>query len=486
MEKLNLKFEGVSKNLRYIFTSGGIHDLVENKSVRYESLSLIDGINILQEVQDFEYKTNQISLQEHSSNPRRAMISLTNILLPENSVTVLKEWENHFGDKLLMLNESVDSLIIESRINEAWNGVKLIIKEYWGEEYVNKAWNATKDIAGKAWDATKSGAKWVKDKAVQGAKWVGDKVSQGWKWIKDKASAAWNCLANDFVGCLMEGLRSAMYSYVGMAVEAFLTITGVGAPVVIVLYGLMLVWDVYLMASGDSRGSWANLICSALGVLTSGTLAPIARNLFKGAGLLTKGGGIKSLLTGMVSKGGKLGGLVKTLATKLGSGISKVLGFVKQGTDWLAKNFGIKFLSNWVGKAKSWIDDLVKGATEALGMSSKTVSKTTPKTVSKFEKVLPNQHGGVKGHLKAGKEGLKDVGTLTKTGTQFGQDVAQTELIGAGVGEYEKFANKGVMNMASSSPSPSVSGPSPSMNPNLPNGVNDPEIQALIAQGVAA
>ena len=484
MEKLNLKFEGVSKNLRYIFTSGGIHDLVENKSVRYESLSLIDGINILQEVQDFEYKTNQISLQEHTSNPRRAMISLSNILLPENSVTVLKEWENHFGDKLLMLNESVDSLIIESRINEAWNGVKLIIKEYWGESAVN--W-----VGGKV----KQGVNWVKDQGKQIQQkgvfgYIGDKASKAWNWIKDKASAAWNCLANDFVGCLMEGLRSAMYSYVGMAVEAFLTVTGVGAPVVIVLYGLMLVWDVYLLASGDSRGSIANLFCSALGVVTSGTLAPIARNLFKGAGLLTKGGTISGFIKGLVGKGGKLGGLVKTLATKLGAGVSKALGFVKQGTDWLAKNFGIKFLSNWIGKAKSWIDDIVSSASSAVGMTSKTTSKASgavkPKT---FEKVLPNQHGGLKGHVKAGKEGIKDVGTLTRTGGQFGQDVAQVELMNT---EPAQAAMNKIGNTVSSAlgykPKPSVASvsPSPSLNPNLPSGAQDPEIQALIAQGIAA
>ena len=475
MKDQNLSFQGISKNLKYIFTNKGIYDMVSEKTMKYSSLSISDGIKMVQEVQSFEYKSGQISLQEHLSNPRRAIISLSEIFFPEQQVMIISEWENHFGGNLLILNESTDTLLLESKINQAWDGVKIMINEYFGESLVNWAGDKIKSVGG----AIYNGAKWVKDKAVQGIKWVGDKASKAWNWIKEKASAAWNCLANDFAGCLMEGLRSALYSYVGMAVEAFLTITGVGAPVVIVLYGLMLVWDVYLMASGDSRGSWANLICSALGVLTSGTLAPIARNLFKGAGLLTKGGGIKSLLTGMVSKGGKLGGLVKTLATKLGSGISKVLGFVKQGTDWLAKNFGIKFLSNWVGKAKSWIDDLVKGATEALGMSSKTVSKTTPKTVSKFEKVLPNQHGGVKGHLKAGKEGITDVGTLTKTGGQFGQDVAQTELVGAGVGEYEKFANKGVTNMASSSPSPRL-------NPNLPNGAQDAEIQALIAQNIAA
>jgi hypothetical protein len=276
-----------------------------------------------------------------------------------------------------------------------------------------------------------------------------------------------------------------------MAVEAFLTVTGVGAPVVVILYGLMLVWDVYLLASGDKRADWANFFCSLIGVVTSGVGAPILRNLLKGAGLLKSGLSIKGLFGKMFKGGGKLAGFVKTIAVKAGGLISKTLGFVKQGTDWLAKNFGIKFLSNWVGKAKTWIDDVIKGASEVAGVATKTPVKggVKPKT---FEKVLPNQHGGVKSHLKAGKEGIKDVGTLTRTGGQFGQDVAQVELMGTEpaqaamnkvgntVGDVLGFKSK------PSVPSPSVSGPSPSMNPNLPNGANDPEIQALIAQGVAA
>jgi hypothetical protein len=485
MEKLNLQFEGVSKNLRYIFTDRGIYDMVDDKTMRYESLSIIDGINILQEVQDYEYKTGQITLQEHTSNPRRAMIALSDILLPDNGITVLKEWENHFGNKLIMLNESVETLIIESRINEAWDGVKIMINEYFGESLVNWAGDKIKSVGG----AIYNGAKWVKDKAVQGVKWVGDKASKAWNWIKEKASAAWGCV-KDFGGCLLEGLRTAMYSYVGMAVEAFLTVTGVGAPVVIVLYGLLLVWDIYLLASGDERGSVANLFCSALGVITSGTLAPIARNLFKGAGLLTKGGTIGGFIKTLVGKGGKLGALVKTLATKLGAGVSKALGFVKQGTDWLAKNFGIKFLSNWIGKAKTWIDDIVKSASSAVGMSSKTTAKVggavKPKT---FEKVLPNQHGGIKGHLKAGKEGIKDVGVMTKTGGQFGQDVAQVELMNTEPAQaaFNKIGNT-VTNALGYSPKPSVASvsPSPRLNPNLPNGAQDAEIQALIAQNIAA
>lgn len=458
----NLQFEGISKNLRYLFTNKGIYDFVNDKCVRYESLTIIDGIKILKEVQNFEYKSGLINLQEHISNPRRALISISEILLPKENVSLVNEWEKRYGSKLLLINESTDSQYIEEKIEESWIGLETLLEGLWDSITGAVSWVG---------DKLYQGGKYLYDKAKSGVQWVGDKIKKGWNWIKEKALAAWNCLTNDFAGCLMEGLRSALYSVVGMAVEAFLTVTGVGAPVVIVLYGLLLVWDVYLMASGDERGSWGNLICSALGVLTSGTLAPIARNLLKSAGLL-KGGSLGGILKSLVSKGGKFTGIVKTLATKLGAGVSKVLGFVKQGTDWLSRNFGIKFLSNWVGKAKSWIDDLVNGATKSLGM----VSKPSTKTASKFEKVLPNQHGGIKGHLKAGKEGLKDVGTMTRTGGQFGQDYAQTELVGAGVEEYQKYANKGA-NITSSTRS---------INPNLPSGAQDPEIQALIAQTIAA
>jgi len=155
MNKNNpLIFEGFSKNLRYIFTNKGIYDFVSDKSLRYESLSIIDGIDILQEVQNFEYQSGKISLQEHTSNPRKAMNAMINIFSPENSVTILKEWENRFGNKLLMLNESVDSLIIESRINEAWDGVKnVMINEILG-------WIADKAKAAYDWTADKvKGAK---------------------------------------------------------------------------------------------------------------------------------------------------------------------------------------------------------------------------------------------------------------------------------------------------------------------------------------
>jgi hypothetical protein len=432
------------------------------------------------------------------------MIAMTNIFSPENSVTILKEWENRFGNKLLMLNESVDSLIIEGRINEAWDGVrKVMINELldWLADKAKGAYNyvADKATAVKDWtvDKAQKVAKAYKEGGItnvisKGAGYVGNKIKQGFQWIKDKAMAAWKCLTSDFIGCLMEGLRSALYSVVGMAVEAFLTVTGVGAPVVVVLYGLMTVWDIYLLASGDSRFSWANLICSVLGVLTSGVAAPILRNLLKGAGLLKSGGTIKGLLGSMMKGGGKLAGYVKQLVGFLGKGASKVLGFLKQGTDWLAKNFGIEWLSKYIGKAQTWLDDIGKTAVEVSGGVAKTTSTatktaaTSTKTASNVAKTPKNyekiwSQGSAKAELGAAKKGLKDTGTLTSTGLQYGQDVAQTELIGKGV---EAVQSKGAKQVAQTA-TPQVAQTVTNVNPELSAGAAaDVDINNLIAANI--
>lgn len=368
MNNTPLKLEGFSKNLRYIFTNKGMYDFLDDKVLRYESISLSNTINILQEIQEFEYKSKQISLQEHLSNPRRAMISLSEIFFPESNVTIVKEWETGFGNKLLLINESTDTLILEERINDAWNGIKLIFEE------LEEGW------LGDAWD------------------WTKKKASQAWNWIKEKAMSAWKCLTDDFTKCLMEGLREALFSPVGMAVEVFLTVTGIGAPVVMILWGLLLVWDVYLLFSGKPEFSWWNILFDVLGLVTSGTGAAPARAAVKSAGLLGKTGrSLEVVVKEAISKGGKVGEIIKTIGGSISRGLSSILGFIKRGTEWVSKNFGIKFLDKWVGKAKDMVDNLVnviKGTGKKVGTTlkktgqaiDKSIEKISPKTAGKFKK----------------------------------------------------------------------------------------------------
>jgi len=432
MKNINLQFEGISKNLRYIFTDKGIHDLVTDKSMKYESLSLIDGINILQEVQNYEYKSGQITLQEHTSNPRRAMIALSNMLLPDNSITVLKEWENHFGNKLLMINESIDNLIIESQINEAWDGVKTMINEYWGESLVNWAGDKVVQGAKAVGGAIKSGANWVVDQGKQIADkgivgYVGEKAKNAWNWIKEKATAAWNCLTGSFVECLMEGLRSVMYSVVGVAVETFLAVTGIGAPIPMILWGLMLIWDVYKKFSGKYDGgeyafTWVDVVFDVIGIATagvlSGPLGPV-RAAFKRVG-----GGIAEVFAKGAKMGGKIGGAFKSIGNFLAKSGSKIMGAIQSGAEWISKNFGISFLGKWVGKAKGVVDDIAKVATKG-----KTVVKTGGEKVG-------STFGNIKkGYSKAFDNTVGKIGANTKIGkTTMGNALSSTAKTAVPVG----------------------------------------------------
>lgn len=404
-----LQFQGFSKNLRYVFTNRGIYDFVEDKSMKYESLSLIDGINILQEVQKFEYQVGKITLQEHTTNPRRAIIALTNILFPENSTKILKEWETNFGNKLLMLNESTDNLIIEQRIEESWEGIKILL-----ESWVGDAWDWTKKKAGQAWDATK-----------KAAKWVGEKAKGAWNWIKEKATAAWNCLKNNFVECLMEGLRSAMMSVVGIAVETFLAVTGIGAPIPMILWGLMLIWDVYKMfsgkyESGEYAWSWFDIVIDIVGVATAGTGAAVlsaVRGTFRGT----------KTISSVFAKGSKMGGAVGNALKSIGQTIGKVgsslMSGLKSAADWIAKNFGIKWFSNYIGKAKGVVDDIGKaasGKTVPSKVSSKSVTKTGEEGLStwgKFKKGYGQVFDKTVGQIGKNKQlGKTTLGTaLSKT-----------------------------------------------------------------------
>lgn len=406
----NLQFEGISKNLRYVFTNKGIYDFIEDKSIRYESLSIVDGIKILKEVQNFEYKSGLIDLQKHLSNPRRALITISEIFSPKETISLVNEWENKYGSKLLLINESTDVLVIEQRIQESWSGVENLIENWLGD----------------AWSSVKKGAEWVGKKVKQGAEWVGKKASEAWKWIKDKAMAAWKCLTGNFIECLMEGLRSAMLSIVGIAVETFLAVTGIGAPIPMVLWGLMLIWDIYKMfsgkyESGDYAWGWIDILIDVIGVATAGTGVVIFRAV---RGTLK---GVNSLPS-LFSKAKSMGGAVGKAITGIGNTIKKVgstiLGGLKKAADWIAKNFGIKWFSKWIGKAKSTVDDIGKAASGKAVTTKKVGGKGTS-TLGKAKQSYSKAFDSTIGKIGDGKK----IGKST-----WGQGLSKSAQIAAPVG----------------------------------------------------
>ena len=134
MEKLI--FEGISHNLQYVFTNRGVSRLSEQLkdlngknyvSYSYDNLNV--AIDIMKENTDFKFKTGKLDLVEYAATPRRFLNNIVEIFQPENSISLIKEWETIFGGDLLLINESVDNLIIESRIIESWESFKVLLEK---------------------------------------------------------------------------------------------------------------------------------------------------------------------------------------------------------------------------------------------------------------------------------------------------------------------------------------------------------------------
>jgi len=126
----NLQFQGISENVKYIFTNRGIiptADYFEGKSgiIEYSFGNLSIAVDILKEHRDLYYRLNKISLSEYASAPRKFLYQLIETFQPVNRVSIVKEWEEKHGSKLLILNESEDKLLVESRITESWNSIKV-------------------------------------------------------------------------------------------------------------------------------------------------------------------------------------------------------------------------------------------------------------------------------------------------------------------------------------------------------------------------
>lgn len=130
MEK-SLKFIGLTKDMRYVFTNKGIISVFEsvdednNKTlIKYTPENIPQAVNMVKEVNLFEYTNKIIDRDKFLSSSRKFLNQLVEIVCDKNeSLNVITEWEETFGDKLLLLNESDSDELITERVSESWDFV---------------------------------------------------------------------------------------------------------------------------------------------------------------------------------------------------------------------------------------------------------------------------------------------------------------------------------------------------------------------------
>ena len=386
----------VSENLNYIFTPKGVVQVFsENKDSRYKSMIpyTMDNIdiafNILKENLLFKYETRKIDLVEYSNYPRKVLYRMLEIFKPNNNLYIINEWEKKYGNKLLLINESYNKLIIEDNVNNSINHIKIIVEQWYNPLSKDFAvWQAGKNVA-KA--ATKAG-NWVYDQGKQiGQKglfnYVGEKAKSAWNYISNSIASAWNCVTSG-IECIMEGLRGLLFSTGGAAIMAGVStlIPIVGQIANAVLYGALLIWDIYKMFSGKygdgSKYHWSymDILMDMLAMIPSMSLiAKGGRTIFAGARSFFDIGKIAA----------KQGGVYATMVNTIKSSINTITGLVSKAATFIGDKLGLKSLADWgsktTAKVMQFSDELAAGAKGGTQPITSTV-KTSLKSLSTAER----------------------------------------------------------------------------------------------------
>jgi hypothetical protein len=224
---------------------------------------------------------------------------------------------------------------------------------------------------------------------------------------------------------LLRKLKDAMYSNIGMIVDAILIATGVGAGAAKVAWGLIVALDVYQLLFNDwpdeekNDPMWLKFLylgIDVLGFVSAGAaakaakagIAPLralAKSPAKIAQFLERSprikGFIKSMIEGMKGVPARLQSVMKTLSTKFPKGagfINSILGGLRNISTKFTESLQ-KLLGQTAGKGASsgiktggvlyGFDKVLHGASSAGG-----VNKEAMVAAQKYDNVISKHYGG--------------------------------------------------------------------------------------------
>lgn len=168
--------------------------------------------------------------------------------------------------------------------------------------------------------------------------------------VKSALQSAVDYIKKNGVEFVFEGLRKALLSGVGTAIQVALSFTGVGAIANEIAWGIMTLYDLYQLASSKA-GALANVIIDLICLLTAGNLGKV---LSKWVGFGSTS--IKSVLQSFMS-----GGLGKYLTPIIGlieKGAGKISQFLMAGAKLAEQKMGIKWLTNLVNSGSKFFKNL--------------------------------------------------------------------------------------------------------------------------------
>lgn len=220
---------------------------------------------------------------------------------------------------------------------------------------------------------------WLGRKLADTGKAIKDTVTSGWEGLKEFGVAIskgeWSeilTLMAKGVRWILRKLKDAMYSAVGMIVDAILVATGIGKSVQWIPWALITALDVYQIVSNDWPEEEANdpmwmkfltLGFDILGLTTTAAVAKAAK-----AGLTPLKSLQPSQISAWISKNPKVKGFIVSMI----NGLSKVPSLLSSAVSRIAKQFpkGAQFISSAINQLKSIMNRFTETLNGLIGVTA--------------------------------------------------------------------------------------------------------------------
>jgi hypothetical protein len=339
-----------------------LYDIATDTTFSMDSTDIGFWITFLKENSEQSYKNSLTKYSDIQKLIRETSYHISNFFTGIEKDTFLFEFESKYSNKLI--TEDTNLEVNLDKLNSSWDF-----------------------IIGKL--------NTIKEQSTLSK--IGGKISSGIDWVKEKG-----------IDWFFEGLRDALQSWGGAAVQTFLATYGAavgGNVVLVVVWGAMLAYDIYKGTQGN--WDWTNIIIDLLGVVTTGPGAKVMGNLFKRLGIMGKNLPLKEIITKLGTT--KMGSWFVKIINLIASKTSTIIKWVSSGINWLSSKLGIKNLTKYTSNITSRVSPIIDEI-------SSVTSKTIKPQINKVTQVGKSTVGQV-------KQGLKNVGSKIgdATSTRLGQ-----------------------------------------------------------------
>jgi len=355
----------ISKNGRYMMLENVVYDAVKDRHAHIDEISFSDLIEIIGENVNFMVQKLNSNISEISSFTRKNVYHVLEYFETDSKLSLMVEYETKFGS-LLLTEGTVDR---KKLIEETWVWIKektqileQTLNPFNKDFYTSSNWKkAGEETLGAAKNVATGVGNFVKDP-------VGT-TKKGIQWVKENGFPA-----------MMEKIRDGLSSGTGIAIQIFAQMTGVGNIGVGIVWGSMLLYDLWKVFT-DKDWNFLDILFDALGILSTGAAKGL-KIAAQEIGVTGKGGaaGLKSGMA-KLAKSPKTAGYMKTLS----NGISTVIAWLEKSGAWLSKNLGIKWISDVLGKAKTWIVENITGPINTWANASKATKGTKAVVTAKAQ-----------------------------------------------------------------------------------------------------